>query len=76
MTENQKAILEKLTGENEMSAFELSSELHIPTNNLKKILSNMVKNNYIKEDGSFYSIAVDYNPPLSWNFKPLMGVWK
>ena len=75
MTENQKAILEKLSDE-EMSVNDLSAELHITPTNLRKILSNMVKNKYIKLDGSFYSIAVDYNPPLSWNFKPLMNVWK
>jgi hypothetical protein len=51
-------------------------ELHLPAGNVKKILSAMVKNKYLKQDGSFYSVAFDYNPPLNWNFKPLLGVWK
>jgi DNA-binding MarR family transcriptional regulator len=75
MTENQKAILDKLMDE-DMKTSELASELHIPTSNLKKILANMVSNNYIKKEGSYYSIAMDYNPPLDWNFKPLLGAWK
>jgi DNA-binding MarR family transcriptional regulator len=75
MTENQKAILEKLMDE-DMKTSELASELHIPTGSLKKILANMVSNNYIKKEGSYYSIAMDYNPPLDWNFKPLLGAWK
>jgi DNA-binding MarR family transcriptional regulator len=75
MTENQKAILDKLIDE-DMKTSELASELHIPTSNLKKILANMVSNNYIKKEGSYYSIAMDYNPPLDWNFKPLLGAWK
>lgn len=75
MTENQKAILEKLT-EDEMSVNDLCAELHMTPTNMRKVLSNMVKSNYIKQDGSFYSIAIDYNPPLSWNFKPLITAWK
>ena len=75
MTETQKAILEQLFDE-EMSVNDLCAELHMTPTNMRKVLSNMVKSKYIKQDGSFYSIAVDYNPPLSWNFKPLMGVWK
>lgn len=75
MTENQKAILEKLTDE-EMTVNDLCSELHMIPSNMRKILNNMVKNNYIKQEGSFYSVMVDYNPPLSWNFKPLMNAWK
>ena len=75
MTENQKAILEKLLDE-EMTLLDLASELHMGTSNLRKILNNMVKAKYIKQDGSFYSIEIDYNPSLSWNFKPLMGAWK
>jgi len=75
MTENQKAILERLSGE-ELSASEIAMELHLPAGNVKKILSAMVKNKYLKQDGSFYSIAFDYTPSLNWNFKPLLGVWK
>jgi hypothetical protein len=43
---------------------------------MRKVLSNMVKSKYSKQEGSFYSIAGDYNPPLEWNFKPLLGAWK
>jgi DNA-binding IclR family transcriptional regulator len=75
MTENQRAILESL-GDEEMTIPELSSELHIPSNNLKKILMPMVRNGYLKLEGSFYSVAMNYNPPLAWNFKPLLGAWK
>jgi DNA-binding IclR family transcriptional regulator len=75
MTENQKAILEKLSGE-EMNVNDLCAELHMTATNMRKVLSNMVKSKYIKQEGSFYSIAVDYNPPLDWNFKPLLGAWK
>jgi len=75
MTENQKAILEKLLDE-EMTLPELASELHMGASNLRKILNNMVKAKYIKQEGSFYSIEMDYNPPLQWNFKPLLGAWK
>ena len=75
MTENQKAILAKLT-EDEMNVNDLCAELHMTPTNMRKVLSNMVKSNYIKQEGSFYSISIDYNPPLSWNFKPLMNVWK
>lgn len=74
MTENQKAILEKLLDE-EMTLPELASELHMAHSNLRKILQNMVKAKYIKLEGSFYSIEMDYNPELSWNFKPLMKAW-
>jgi DNA-binding IclR family transcriptional regulator len=75
MTENQKSILEKLT-EEEMNVNDLCAELHMTPSNMRKVLSNMVKSKYIKQEGSFYSIAMDYNPPLSWNFKPLLGAWK
>ena len=75
MTENQKAILEKLTDE-EMNVNDLCAELHMTPSNMRKTLNNMLRSGYIKQDGSFYSIAMDYNPPLSWNFKPLMNVWK
>jgi predicted transcriptional regulator len=75
MTENQKAILEKLLDE-EMTLPELASELHMAHSNIRKILQNMVKAKYIKQEGSFYSIEINYNPPIAWNFKPLMGAWK
>jgi predicted transcriptional regulator len=75
MTENQKAVLEKLTNE-DMNVSELCSELHITPSSMRKILNNMVKSDYIKQEGSFYKIAMDYAPPVAWNFKPLMGAWK
>ena len=75
MTETQKSILEKLF-DTEMSVNDLCEELHMLPSNMRKILNNMVKSKYIKVEGSFYSICIDYNPPLAWNFKPLMGVWK
>ena len=75
MTETQKAILEKLFDE-EMTLPELASELHMAHSNIRKVLQNMVKTKYIKLEGSFYKMEMDYNPPLSWNFKPLMGAWK
>jgi len=43
MTENQRAILDKLH-DGDMSVAELSEELHIPTNPLRKIVVNMEKN--------------------------------
>jgi DNA-binding IclR family transcriptional regulator len=75
MTDNQKAILEKLHDE-EMSVNDLCAELHMLPSNIRKILNNMVRSNYIKRDGSFYSIAIDYAPPLDWNFKPLLKAWR
>ena len=75
MTETQKAILEKLMDE-EMTVNDLCAELHMLPSNLRKVLNNMLRSRYIKQEGSFYSIAMDYNLPLAWNFKPLMGVWK
>jgi|FreactcultuFSWF8_1027224.scaffolds.fasta_scaffold41183_1 DNA-binding IclR family transcriptional regulator len=75
MTETQKAILEKLVDE-EMTIGELCTELHIGASNLRKVLQNMVKNKYIKLEGSFYSIEMSYNPPLNWNFKPLLNAWR
>jgi predicted transcriptional regulator len=75
MTENQKAILEKLMDE-EMNVNDLCAELHMTPSSMRKVLSNMVKSKYIKQEGSFYSASIDYNPPLSWNFKPLLNVWK
>jgi predicted transcriptional regulator len=75
MTENQKAVLEKLTSE-DMNVNELAAELHITPNSMRKILNNMVKSDYIKQEGSFYKIAMDYAPPVAWNFKPLIGAWK
>lgn len=74
MTENQRAILDKLMDE-DMKTSELASELHIPTSNLKKILNNMVSNNYIRKEGSYYKIAMNYIPDLNWNFKPLLQAW-
>lgn len=75
MTENQKAILEKLSDE-EMNINDLCAELHMSASSMRKVLSNMIKSEYIKQEGSFYSIAVDYTPSLDWNFKPLLGAWK
>lgn len=75
MTENQKAILEKLMDE-EMTIADLCAEIHMNPSNMRKILQNMLRSRYIKQEGSFYSIAIDYNPPLEWNFKPLLKVWK
>ena len=74
MTENQRAILDKLMDE-DMKTSELASELHIPTGNLKKILNSMVSNNYIKKEGSYYRISMNYIPDLNWNFKPLLQAW-
>jgi DNA-binding IclR family transcriptional regulator len=75
MTETQTSILEKLF-DGEMSATDLASELHMIPSNLRKVLNNMVKSKYIKQEGSFYSIEMDYTPALSWNFKPLMNAWR
>ena len=75
MTETQKAILEKLL-DDEMSVNDLCAELHMTASNLRKVLSNMVKSKYIKLEGSFYTIAMDYTPKLDWNFKPLMDAWR
>lgn len=75
MTETQKAILEKLMNE-EMTASDIAAELHMSPSNARKVLSNLEKSKCVKKEGIFYSIAIDYNPPLSWNFKPLLGAWK
>ena len=75
MTENQKAVLDKLM-DGEMTVLDLCAEIHMNPSNMRKILNNMVSSKYIKQDGSFYSIAMDYNPPMEWNFKPLLKAWK
>ena len=75
MTENQKAILDKLM-DGEMSVLDLCESIHMNPSNMRKILNNMVSSKYIKQEGSFYSIAIDYNPPMEWNFKPLLKAWK
>ena len=75
MTENQRAILDKLMDE-EMTVLDLCAEIHMNPSNMRKTLANMVRSKYIKQEGSFYSIAMEYNPPLNWNFKPLLKAWK
>ena len=75
MTENQKAVLDKLM-DGEMTVLDLCAEIHMNPSNMRKILNNMVSSKYIKQEGSFYSIAMDYNPPMEWNFKPLLKAWK
>jgi len=75
MTENQRAILDKLH-DGDMSVAELSEELHIPTNPLRKIVVNMEKNGWLQKNGNYYSILKDYAPSLNWDFKPLLGAWK
>jgi DNA-binding IclR family transcriptional regulator len=75
MTESQKAILDRLSDE-DMRVTELCEELHMVPSVLRKILNNMEKSNWIKKNGSYYSIVIDYAPKLDWNFKPLLGAWK
>jgi len=75
MTENQRAILDKLH-DGDMSVAELVEELHIPTNPLRKVINNMEKNGWVKKEGNYYSIAKNYAPNIEWNFKPLLGAWK
>lgn len=75
MTPTQRAILEKLMDE-QMSASELAAELHINAHNLKNTLKVMQRNGQVKQEGNYFTLAKDYNPPLNWNFKPLLGVWK
>lgn len=75
MTPTQRAILEKLMDE-DMSASELASELHINAHVIKKTLKVLQRNGQVKHEGTYFALAKDYNPPLEWNFKPLLGVWK
>ena len=75
MTPTQKAILEKLMDE-DMSTTELATELHINACVIKNTLKVMLRRGQIKKDGNYFSIAVNYNPPLEWNFKPLLKAWK
>ena len=74
MTENQRAILDKLQ-DGDMSLTELVEELHIPTNQLRKIMYNMEKIAWVKKEGNYYFISVDYAPNINWNFKPLLQAW-
>jgi DNA-binding IclR family transcriptional regulator len=74
MTENQKSILEKLSDEG-MTVGDLCAELHMTPSSMRKVLNNMVRSQYIKEDAGVYSIAINYSPVLSWNFKPLINIW-
>jgi DNA-binding Lrp family transcriptional regulator len=75
MTENQRAILDKLQ-DGDMSVVELAEELHIPSNPLRKIINNMERNGWLKKEGNYYTIARNYAPNIEWNFKPLLQAWK
>lgn len=75
MTPNQKAILERLMDE-QMSASELAADLHINAHNIKSTLRFLQRNGQVKQEGNYFTLAKDYNPPFEWNFKPLLGVWK
>ena len=75
MTENQKAVLEKLI-DGEMSIGELSDDLHIPTTSLRRIMNNLQQNGWVKKEGNYYTLDRDYTPTFEWDFKPLLGAWK
>jgi DNA-binding IclR family transcriptional regulator len=75
MTEDQKAVLDKLN-DSEMSVGELSDELHIPMTSLRRIMKNLQQNGWVEKQGNYFTIARNYTPKFEWNFKPLLGVWK
>lgn len=75
MTETQRAVIEKLMVDS-MTSKELAADLHINHSTLNNIMRAMVRNGWLSFCEDHYFLAKDYNPPLSWNFKPLMKVWK
>jgi DNA-binding HxlR family transcriptional regulator len=75
MTETQQSILDKLN-DGDMRVSELAEELHIPPNVLRKRLNQMESNGWVKKDGSYYTISIEYAPKLNWSFKELLKVWK
>lgn len=75
MTETQKSILDKLHDE-DMRVSELAEELHIIPNLLRKRLNQMEKNGWVKKEGNYYKVAIDYAPKFDWSFKELLKVWK
>jgi transcription initiation factor IIE alpha subunit len=75
MTETQRAVIERLLTDS-MTSKELAAELHINHSALNNIMRAMVRNGWLNLNDEEYSLAKDYDPPLSWNFKNLLEVWK
>jgi DNA-binding IscR family transcriptional regulator len=75
MTETQRAVIERLLTDS-MTSKELSAELHINHSVLNNVMRAMVRNGWLNLKNDEYSLAKDYQPPLSWNFKPLLEVWQ
>ena len=75
MTETQRAVIERLLTDS-MTSKELAADLHINHNVLHNVLRAMVRNGWLSFNDDEYSVAKDYDPPLSWNFKKLLEVWK
>ena len=75
MTETQRAVIERLLTDS-MTSKELAADLHINHNVLSNVIRAMVRNGWLSFSNDEYSLAKDYEPPLSWSFKELLGVWK
>ena len=75
MTETQRAVIERLLTDS-MTSKELAADLHINHSTLSNIMRAMVRNGWLSLNNDEYSVSRNYEPPLSWNFKPLMEVWQ
>ena len=75
MTETQESILSRLH-DGDMRVTELAEDLHMVPCVLRKIMNQMEKNKWIKKEGSYYTLVLDYAPSLEWSFKELLKVWK
>ena len=74
MTETQRAVIERLLTDS-MTSKELAADLHINHNVLSNVIRAMVRNGWLSFSNDEYSLAKDYQPPLAWNFRPLMEAW-
>ena len=75
MTETQRAVIERLL-DNSMTSKELAADLHINHNAINNTLRAMQRNGWLSFIDNKYFVSKDYNPPLAWNFRELLGAWK
>lgn len=75
MTETQRAVIERLLTDS-MTVKDMAADLHINQHALRNTMRAMARQGWLKINGEMFSLSKDYQAPLSWNFKPLLGVWK
>ena len=75
MTETQRAVIERLLTDS-MTSKELAADLHMNHSVISNIMRAMVRNGWLSLNDEEYSVSRNYEPPLAWSFKELLGVWK